>query len=211
VENCRHQTRDRVWNSPAPFVVTSEDVRATVQLADAEIVRRFQTTGDGAWFAELFARHRKHVYFGCWRFFSEGGAAEDATQETFLRAYQHMQDFSEGDVRAWLMRIARNVCIDHFRKARPERTLAQDQYAEPEAGGSVDDDFQMRTTVERLRKELAALPVDQRRCLEMKIEGYSYEETASRLGVSEKAVKSHIQNGRRMLWVKMKDILPGQS
>jgi RNA polymerase sigma-70 factor, ECF subfamily len=199
-----------VWNSPAPFVVTSDDVQATVPLDDQEIVRRFQTTREGAWFAELFARYRKHVYLACWRFFSESGAAEDATQETFLRAYQHLERFSEGDVRAWLMRIARNVCIDHYRKTRPERTRAEDQYAEPLAAGSVDDDFQMRTTIKRLREELAALPADQRRCLEMKIEGYSYEETSSRLGVSEKAVKSHIQNGRRMLWLKMKGILPGQ-
>jgi DNA-directed RNA polymerase specialized sigma24 family protein len=37
----------------------------------------------------------------------------------------------------------------------------------------------------------------------LKIEGYSYEETALRTGLSVEAVKSHLQNGRRALWLKM--------
>jgi DNA-directed RNA polymerase specialized sigma24 family protein len=40
----------------------------------------------------------------------------------------------------------------------------------------------------------------------MKIQGYSYEETAALTGLSTEAVKSHLQNGRRMLWLKMKGI-----
>ena len=41
----------------------------------------------------------------------------------------------------------------------------------------------------------------------MTIEGYSYEETATLTGLPIKAVKSHIQNGRRMLWLKMERML----
>ncbi len=62
--------------------------------------------------------------------------------------------------------------------------------------------------VEEVWKEMTSLPSDQRRCLEMKIQGYSYEETAARTGLSIDAVKSHLQNGRRMLWLKMKGISP---
>ena len=40
----------------------------------------------------------------------------------------------------------------------------------------------------------------------MKIQGYSYEETAAHTGFSIEAVKSHLQNGRRMLWLKTKGI-----
>jgi RNA polymerase sigma-70 factor (ECF subfamily) len=50
---------------------------------------------------------------------------------------------------------------------------------------------------------MSSLSPEQQRCLEMKIEGYSYEETAARTGLSIEAVKSHLQNGRRMLWLKM--------
>jgi len=61
--------------------------------SDEEIVRRFQHTGDNEWFAELFARHKKGVFGACRGFFPDGGPAEDATQDTFLRAYQNMHRF----------------------------------------------------------------------------------------------------------------------
>ncbi len=65
----------------------------------------------------------------------------------------------------------------------------------------------LRFAVEQMRKEMEALTPEQGQCLEMAIEGYSYEETAARTGLSIKAVKSHLQNGRRMLWLKMKGTL----
>jgi RNA polymerase sigma-70 factor (ECF subfamily) len=80
-------------------------------VADDEIVRRFQETGDHECFAELFARYRKKVYFACHAFYSDGGAAEDATQETFLRAYEKIHLFDGGDFCGWLMRIARNIWV----------------------------------------------------------------------------------------------------
>jgi DNA-directed RNA polymerase specialized sigma24 family protein len=54
---------------------------------------------------------------------------------------------------------------------------------------------------------MKSLTPEQQRCLEMKIEGYSYEETAEQTGLSVEAVKSHLQNGRRMLWLKVEGML----
>jgi RNA polymerase sigma-70 factor (ECF subfamily) len=62
--------------------------------------------------------------------------------------------------------------------------------------------------VERLWQEIRSLPREQRQCLELKVEGLSYEETAARTGFTVNAVKSHLQNGRRMLWRKMEIALP---
>jgi len=177
------------------------------QVPDEELVRRYQATADSDCFAELFVRHRKKVYFACRGFFSDGGGAEDATQETFLRAHQNLSQFCGGNFEAWLMRIARNVCIDLWRKRRPEV-----EPEEMESGGLLAHDGMERASdlhiaVERMHKEMEALSPDQRRCLELKIEGYSYEETAVRTGLSIGAVKSHLQNGRRALWLKMQGTL----
>jgi RNA polymerase sigma-70 factor (ECF subfamily) len=60
---------------------------------------------------------------------------------------------------------------------------------------------------QRIRREIKSLSPEQCRCLELKIEGYSYEETSARTGFSVEAVKSYIQNGRRMLWRKMEGAL----
>ena len=108
----------------------SVGAQKTRDVPDEELVRRFQSSGDADCFAELFVRHRKRIYLSCRGFFSDGSAAEDATQATFLRAYQKIGHFREGNFCGWLIRIARNVCIDQWRKRRPE--IATDEI-EPDA------------------------------------------------------------------------------
>jgi RNA polymerase sigma-70 factor (ECF subfamily) len=170
---------------------------------DEEVVRAFQETGANDCFAELFARHGKKVFLSCRAFFADSAAAEDATQETFLRVYQSIQSFQGGNFLGWLMRIARNVCIDEWRKRRAQAGIVETDLTEVPARGRLDSSSELRLALEQLWKEMSSLPLQQRRCLEMKIEGYSYEETAVRTGLSIEAVKSHLQNGRRMLWLKM--------
>lgn len=177
-------------------------------ISDEEIVRQFRETADNDWFAVLFARHRKKVYFACLHFSSDSGTAEDVTQEAFLRAFQNMHRYHEGTFAAWLMRIARNACIDQWRKRRPEVAMDEASVSGMPATGfsSASSDFFLAAA--KVQQELKSLPAEQRRCLELKIEGYSYEETAVRTGLPIEAVKSHLQNGRRMLWLKMEGMLP---
>jgi RNA polymerase sigma-70 factor, ECF subfamily len=177
---------------------------AQIPVSDEEVVRHFRETGEQAWFAEIFARHGKKVYFACRGFSWDPAAAEDATQETFLRAYEKIHQFQGGDLCGWLMRIAKNICIDHWRKRRPDAVADEVEISDDSSpAGAVTPDYDLRLSVERVWQEMKSLPSDQRRCLEMKIEGYSYEETAARTGLSVEAVKSHLQNGRRMLWLRM--------
>jgi len=177
-------------------------------LSDDEIVRRFRETRDNSCFAELFTRHRQRVYFACRGFFPDGALAEDAAQETFLRAYQNMHGFQGGDFSRWLMRIARNVCIDQWRKRRPESRIEDLDAASGEKPGAARlDAYELELAVRKLWEEMKNLSPDQQRCLELKIEGYSYEETVAHTGLSIEAVKSHLQNGRRMLWLKMEGVL----
>jgi RNA polymerase sigma factor (sigma-70 family) len=171
-------------------------------LTDEELAQRAAGAGDNECFAELFARHRKKVYYACRAFFSESQRAEDATQETFLRAYRSMGDFHQGYFAAWLMRIAKNVCIDEWRRSRRETDIDEGELAELPSPNRLDSSCEARLMAERVRQEMRLLPIEQRQCLELKIEGFSYEETAERTGLAIGAVKSHIQNGRRMLWRK---------
>src|SRR5215813_3714782 len=173
-------------------------------VSDEEVVRRFRETGDNAWFAELFARYRKKVYYACRAFYSDSSAAEDAKQETFLRAYEKLGQFTGGDLGGWLTRIAKNICIDQWRKRKPEGVADENDLGED---GTVEipvaPTYDLHLSAQRVWEEMRLLSPEQRRCLEMKIEGYSYEETAARTGMSVDAVKSHLQNGRRMLWLRM--------
>jgi len=170
---------------------------------DEELVRLFQSTGETECFGELFARHRKRIYCACRGFFADGGAAEDASQETFLRAFQNLHRFLGGNFSGWLIRIAKNVCIDLWRKRRTQAKQEEAALGELPAAGTLDGAFDMRHAVEKIREEMKGLSPDQRCCLELKIEGYSYDETAARTGLTVEAVKSHLQNGRRLLWLRI--------
>lgn len=180
----------------------------TQALQDQVLAHNVWQAGDNACFAELFARHRKKVFYACRGFFSDWQAAEDATQETFLRAFKNIRGFQEGDFSHWLLRIAKNVCIDGWRRRRTETAIDGLELTDHPAGKSFDSSFETRQMVERLWQEIRSLPREQRRCLELKVEGFSYEETAARTGFTVNAVKSHLQNGRRMLWRKMEGALP---
>jgi RNA polymerase sigma factor (sigma-70 family) len=178
------------------------------QVPDSELVRRFRETRDDGCFAELFARHRKDIYFACRRFCNDASAAEDATQDAFMRAYRNLHQFVGGNFRAWLRQIARNACTDQYWQTRILRESVEINDAALTTSTNPEAEIQLRGARETLQREMKALTRDQRRCLELKMRGYSYEETASRLGVTVAAVKSHLQNGRRMLWLRMKAALP---
>ena len=192
-----------VWNRSPQSVMTSRAQLVT----DEDLVRRFQETGETECFGELFVRYRKMVFGSCYGFFSVSQSAEDATQETFLRAYRNIDSFQGGDFTAWLMRIARNVCIDEWRRRRPEARAVEIDTVELPAEGSADSSFQARSLIERVWREIKALAPAQRKCLELKVQGYSYEETAALTGLSIDSVKSNLQNGRRMLWKKIEGTL----
>jgi RNA polymerase sigma-70 factor (ECF subfamily) len=177
-------------------------------LSDEELARGVWTTGDNDCFAELFTRYRKRVFYACRNFFSDVPAAEDATQETFLRAFRSIRGFQEGDFSRWLLRIAKNVCIDEWRRTRLETALDDPEIADKAVRTTIDATFETHQLAKQVWQEIRCLPSEQRQCLELKAEGFSYEETAARLGLTPNAVKSRIQNGRRMLWRKIEDALP---
>ncbi len=177
------------------------------EFSEEELVRGLVETGDRDCFAELFQRHQRRIYLDCFSFFNDKSRAEDATQETFLRAYQSRGQFREGNYLAWLRRIARHVCIDQWRKKCPEVPLDAPDEEAAVCLVSPLPDAEQQSAFDQLHREMAKLPEEQRRCLELKIEGHSYEEIARKTGLSADAVRSHLQNGRRTLRLRLGGIL----
>src|SRR5467141_2728648 len=84
------------------------------------------TRGDEAAFSALTERHRRELHVHCYRMLASFDEAEDAVQETFLRAWRSRDSFDGSALfRAWLYRIATNVCVDLLRRRARHPTAIQ--------------------------------------------------------------------------------------
>lgn len=138
----------------------------------------------------------------------ELGDAEDAVQETCIRAWGAMTELRDDAlVRPWLYRILRNVLFDVFEKSGRRRSLVPISRLEDthESMVATDADFVFtevaaRIDSESLRAALDAIPEDFSRAVELHdIDGFKYQEIADIEGVPIGTVMSRISRGRRLL------------
>ena len=162
---------------------------------------------DESTFTDLARRHRRELHVHCYRMLASFDDAEDAVQETFLRAWRGRDGFDgSAQFRAWLYRIATNVCLDMLRrKTRRVSTLhsfAEVPWMQPYPDQLLDevapsDDQPDAVIVERETIELAflaalqVLPPRQRAALIARdVIGWPAREAASLLETSVAAANS---------------------
>jgi RNA polymerase sigma-70 factor (ECF subfamily) len=118
-------------------------------------------------------------------------AAEDLTAETFCRAYQHYEAWEDRGlpIRAWLLRIARNLVIAESRKGKAELVPIADHHAVDRAPGTagVDDSMEGAAAL----AALASLPENHRTVLQLRyLQELSVGETAAVMSLSEEGVRA---------------------
>jgi RNA polymerase sigma-70 factor, ECF subfamily len=160
---------------------------------------RLAQTGDRAAFAELARRYWGRIFrwlegrHGC------AHAAEDLTQEVFVKAWQALPDFQEGNFRAWLFRIARNSLIDRQRSknSAPLATLPPGLSGqEPEPLDNVIAQELSLSVIEACQK----LPELVRSAFLLSIEeNMSYAEIAHILEITEVTARWRVYKARRLL------------
>jgi RNA polymerase sigma-70 factor (TIGR02960 family) len=168
--------------------------------------------GEEPAFAELTERHRRELHVHCYRMLASFEEAEDAVQETLLRAWRSRDSFEGSLFRAWLYKIATNVCLDMLR--RSSRRLAtvhnfsEVPWLQPYPDALLNevapsDDQPDAVIVERETIELAflaamqVLPPRQRAALIARdVIGWPAIETASLLETSVAAANSALQRAR---------------
>ena len=169
-----------------------------------ELVRRCRA-GDGAAWEEIVSTYSRRIYNLAYRFTSRTDAAEDLTQEVFVRVYRSLDqyDAKQGDLQNWLMRLARNLIIDDYRRRQraPQNTHAEDleghTYHLRASEASPQKEMERRELGQQVQAGIDKLPSDLRTCVILRdIEELSYQEIVELLKIPEGTVKSRINRGR---------------
>jgi RNA polymerase sigma-70 factor (ECF subfamily) len=176
-------------------------------MSDTEAVTA-ALAGDERAFGALVDRHRRALHVHCYRMLASFDEAEDAVQETFLRAWRHRDTFDGSSLfRAWLYKIATNVCVDQLRKPVVASSFAEVPWLQPYPDRLLDeaaaDDQPDAVAVARETIELAflvslqALPAKQRATLIARdVLGWPAADTAEMLETSVASVNSALQRAR---------------
>lgn len=150
---------------------------------EARLVRRARWGGEEA-FAQLYAMHAKAVYSLALRLSGNPAAAEDITQDVFLKMLGFLDGFREGaPLRPWLKRVTANLAIDRLRRERPQLTETFD-----EQWFDTGDAAHTEAETSRLLRRLP--PLARTLVWLHEMEGWSHRELATRFGRSESWSKS---------------------
>lgn len=131
--------------------------------------------------------------------------AEELTQDTFLKVYQNLSSFSPstGSLRNWIMRVGRNLMIDHYRSTRREKYTGGSDEIEAGDFGDLSPQVDPFHTVyhqekaDFIMKGLDSLAPELKEAVILRdIQGFSYREMTEILQIPEGTVKSRINRGR---------------
>ncbi len=159
---------------------------------DEELFRQFQ---EGSWkaFKILFEAYSEQLYLYAAGFLGDREEARDIVQDAFVYLWENREKITyTGSLYSYLLRSVKNSCIDYkMHEKVKEKYIREMEYLQDEAE-EVSDNFE--ESYKRLQKVIDSLPP---KCKEIFVlgcvEGYSYKEVATRLGVSVNTVKTQIK------------------
>lgn len=158
--------------------------------------------GEQRAFSELVLRHQAAVYRACYRILKQAEDAEDASQETFLRAYRKLDTFrGRSTFKTWLVRVAMNVSLNG--QSGNRNVLHTEIDLAPFVASTEETPEAALTKVEatvRINDALQLVRSDHRAAIVLReLKGLTYRETAESLGVAEGTAKSWVHRGREQL------------
>jgi RNA polymerase sigma-70 factor (ECF subfamily) len=165
--------------------------------------------GDPQAFTQLVEKYQTPVYNLCYRMLNNAGEAEDAAQETFLRAYKSIRKYDDSrPFPTWLLSIAAHYCIDQVRKRRMAIVSMEDlpQMEIPDNLPGPESAVSQNEEQNRVRELLDTLtPQDRAAVIMYYWYEHSYEEIAQALDLSISAVKSRLHRARKSMaeeWIE---------
>jgi RNA polymerase sigma-70 factor (ECF subfamily) len=180
--------------------------------SEAELIKRAKR-GDKTAFGQLVRNFQKPVYSLVWRFVRDHDAADDLTQEAFIRAYQALDSFIEGkSFRNWIFTIASNLAINSLRRRKREQPLDQaipESLQEDSRPSSNPHNQAVASSLkDKIDQAVEKLPEEFKTVFILRIyEDMSYAEIAETLRIESGTVMSRLSRARAKLREMLKDYL----
>jgi len=170
-------------------------------MEERDLVDAFRR-GDDAAFRRLYATYGRLVYGVSYGVLGERSLAEEATQQTFVRAWEHASSFESGhELAPWLAVIAKRIAIDLWRRERRRVHDPLDELAtaaDPRHADAVEDVWSIRAALDEMGEDARSLLQLQYR------DGFTQQEVADRLGVPVGTVKSRTHTAQSRLAVALR-------
>ena len=167
-------------------------------MEDYELVRQC-IKGNSRAQKALFDKYAPKMFSVCMRYMKKTEESEDALQDSFVKIFSKLSDFKyEGVLEGWIRRIVVNSCLDQIRKN--SKFLNDVQAEEVEYKLEQNSFIAENLMAEDLMKLIQRMPDGYRIVFNMfAIEGYSHQEIAAQLGVTESTSKSQYVRARAYL------------
>ena len=160
-------------------------------LSDKDLIRMY-LKGDDKAFNVLFSRYSSRIYTAIYLFVNDTDEANDIFQETFIKIIDTIRKGKyneEGKFVQWALRIANNLCIDHFRKNKRSKIIKTnddfDIFDTIPASENQESAIIKEQTYKAVRRVIEELPVEQKEVLMLRMYAeLSFKEIALLTGVS---------------------------
>jgi RNA polymerase sigma-70 factor (ECF subfamily) len=169
-------------------------------MEDLEVIHTYLDTHASPCFSLLYERYARKIYHKCISLLKDEAAAEDATQEIFMKILRNLSRFGErSKFSTWVYSITYNYCIDKLRKEqrRPEASEEPLQIRDEADGDEIPDAEIIEMELQLLKEVLLQLKPEERMLLLMKYQDeLSIKEIAASMEVSESAIKMRLKRAK---------------
>lgn len=173
-------------------------------ISDEELLARFRADGNNEWLGIVLERYTMLLFGVCMKYLKHEEQARDAVQQVFLKAISEVPKYKIDNIGGWLYQVSRNLCLSLLRSKKHYTDEESLQYVAQPEEVPLSLLVEREKNIDRLKAELQNLKEDQRICIaSFYLEKKSYLEISEQTGYSIKQVKSHIQNGKRNLKLKL--------
>ena len=185
--------------------------KKSIKRTETELIKEFSASGDLELLGELYSDYMHLVYGVSLKYLKNREAAMDAVMQIFEKLIAEIPKQRIDNFRSWLHVVTKNFCLMQLRSEKaegkrftdwtidPGNFMEKETYLHPIDREDSGDDKELADCIEKLKDE-------QKECIrQFYYEDRCYSEIAMNLGIDEKKVKSHLQNGKRNLKICMEE------